>query len=209
MQSADPKNHAELESRIPGNRYVRFGGGSQKPGLATGEGAGSHPTSLPLRPRKDGSRLSAIQDLFSRAIVGWSMKTCQDEQLVEDALVMALQRRNPPEGLLHHSDRGCQYTSERYLTLLHLHGIQVSMSRKGNCYDNAVMERFFGSLKWEAFPEPDSLFPQQQCRCLVFEYIEIYYNRVRLHSALGYLSPMAFEQLRSSAQLLSSTKPGQ
>jgi putative transposase len=139
--------------------------------------------------------LAAVLDLYSRRIVGWSMAARQDEPLVEQALSMALTHRKPGSGLLHHSDRGCQYTSSAYQTVLKQQGICISMSRKGNCWDNAVMERFFGTLKRECTSQV--LFPtQEQARTALFEYIEIYYNRVRKHSTLGYLSPFQFELMK-------------
>ncbi len=140
--------------------------------------------------------LAAVLDLFSRAIVGWAMATTQDEVLVTQALQMALARREVQANLLNHSDRGCQYTSDGYQQLLASQGIQVSMSRTGNCYDNAVMERFFGTLKRECTSR--SVFEtQEQARTIVFEFIECFYNRIRRHSSLGYLSPVQFELLKS------------
>lgn len=140
--------------------------------------------------------LAAVLDLFSRAIVGWAMADKQDEVLVEQALRMALVRRHPQDGLLHHSDRGCQYTSDAYQQFLSSWGIEVSMSRKGNCWDNAVMERFFGTLKGEC-TDHYVFATRRQARGVVFEYIECYYNRERRHSALGYVSPTEFEALKS------------
>ena len=140
--------------------------------------------------------LAAVLDLFSRAIVGWAMAAIQDEQLVEQALTMAIVHRRPDAGLLHHSDRGCQYTSEGYQALLVTHGIRVSMSRKGNCYDNAVMERFFSTLKEECVTR--FVFEtSEQAQHVVFEYVECFYNRIRMHSSLDYLSPAQYEQLNS------------
>jgi putative transposase len=136
--------------------------------------------------------LAAVLDLFSRRIVGWAMAATQDEKLVEQALSMALAHRKPEAGLLHHSDRGCQYTSDAYRALLNKHEIEVSMSRKGNCWDNAVMERFFGTLKRECTSRM-RFMSQEQAHSAVFEYIEAFYNRVRKHSTLGYLSPVHFE----------------
>jgi transposase InsO family protein len=136
--------------------------------------------------------LAAVLDLYSRRIVGWAMAAKQDETLVEQAMAMALTHRKPPEGLLHHSDRGCQYTSHAYQAFLKDHGIRVSMSRKGNCWDNAVMERFFGTLKRECTSRT-RFANHEQARTALFEYIEVYYNRVRKHSTLGYLSPVQFE----------------
>ncbi len=138
--------------------------------------------------------LAVILDLYSRIVVGWSMSTCCDEQLVERALDMALARRRPKAGLLHHSDRGCQYTSRAYRRRLEQAGMVVSMSRKGNCWDNAAMESFFGSLKEECVGSIIYL-SHEQARQALFEYLEIYYNRQRRHSTLGYVSPLIYEQL--------------
>lgn len=140
--------------------------------------------------------LAAVMDLYSRRIVGWAMGAHQDETLVEQALAMAVTHRKPPEGLLHHSDRGCQYTSHAYQAFLKDHGIHVSMSRKGNCWDNAVMERFFGTLKRECTTRA-RFATHEEARTALFEYIECYYNRVRKHSTLGYLSPVQFELANS------------
>jgi putative transposase len=140
--------------------------------------------------------LAAVMDLYSRRIVGWAMGAHQDESLVERALAMAVTHRKPAEGLLHHSDRGCQYTSQAYQAFLKDHGIRVSMSRKGNCWDNAVMERFFGTLKRECTSRA-RLATHEEARTALFEYIEVYYNRVRKHSTLGYLSQVQFELANS------------
>ncbi len=130
--------------------------------------------------------------------VGWAMAAVLDGELVEHALEMALRRRHPQSGLLHHSDRGCQYSSQEYQDLMRSHGIRVSMSRKGNCYDNAVMERFFGTLKGECVTR--CVFEtHEQAQHVVFAYVECFYNRLRSHSSLGYLSPAQFEQLNSSS----------
>lgn len=137
--------------------------------------------------------LAAVLDAHSRKIVGWSMSTSLHRKLVEDALKMGLGRRTITGQLIHHSDQGSQYTSQDYLTLLAENQIQVSMSGTGNCYDNAMMESFFGTLKAECVVER---YPtRQQARQEIFEYIEVWYNRQRRHSALGYLSPEQFEQL--------------
>jgi putative transposase len=139
--------------------------------------------------------LAAVLDLYSRRIVGWSMAAKQDEPLVEQALRMALTHRKPGAGLLHHSDQGCQYTSSAYQAVLKQQGICISMSRKGNCWDNAVMERFFGTLKRECTSQ--ALFiTHEQARTVLFESIEAYYNRVSKHSTLGYLSPLQFELMK-------------
>ncbi len=139
--------------------------------------------------------LAVILDLYSRAVVGWSMSASCDEELVGKAFYMALARRRPKAGLLHHSDRGCQYSSHKYRQRLEQAGMVVSMSRKGNCWDNAAMESFFGSLKEECVG--NTLYPShEQAKQSLFEYLEVYYNRQRRHSTLGYLSPLIYEQLR-------------
>ena len=138
--------------------------------------------------------LATVLDLYSRRIVGWAMAEHMETSLVRDALQMALNQRHPAAGLLHHSDRGRQYASAEYQAVLTAHGIECSMSRRGNCYDNAVHESFFGTLKSEcAEGRFASRTAARQC---VFEYIEVWYNLQRRHSALGYLSPVEFEQVR-------------
>ncbi|MCI0556584.1 MAG: IS3 family transposase [Anaerolineae bacterium] len=135
--------------------------------------------------------LATVMDLFSRKIVGWSMNPRLETELVSDALKMALFQRCPQAGLLHHSDRGSQYASHDYQALLAQHGIQVSMSRTGNCYDNAVMESFFATLKTECV---DWCYAtRDEARACLFDYIEVWYNLRHRHSALGYLSPLEFE----------------
>jgi transposase InsO family protein len=136
--------------------------------------------------------LAAEMDLYSRKIVGWAMSDRLDTALVTQALDMALQRRRPGAGLLHHSDRGCQYASGLFRRLLSDHGLVCSMSRKGNAYDNAPMESFFSSFKRERVHQVHYA-TRNQARTDVFEYIEVFYNRRRLHSSLGYLSPAEFE----------------
>ncbi len=116
-----------------------------------------------------------------------------DEDLVERALDMALARRRPKAGLLHHSDRGSQYTSGAYRLILEHSGIRASMSRKGNCWDNAAMESFFGSLKEECIG--NTIYAShEEARLALFTYLEVYYNRIRRHSTLGYVSPLVYEQ---------------
>jgi len=136
--------------------------------------------------------LAATLDLYSRKIVGWSMGESLGVELVSAALTMALARRHPPRGLLHHSDRGVQYACGDYQAKLAVHGLQCSMSRTGDCYDNAAMESFWGTLKTEML-YPAELQPREQTRLAVFDYVEVFYNRVRMHSSLGYVSPEAFE----------------
>jgi len=137
--------------------------------------------------------LAAVEDLFSRKIVGWSMSDRINSRLVVDALEMAIHRELPGEGLVAHSDRGVQYASEHYQSLLNRHHVTCSMSRKGNCWDNAPMESFFATLKKELVHH-ERYETRDEARRSLFEYIEIFYNRVRRHSALGYLSPAQFEQ---------------
>lgn len=136
--------------------------------------------------------LAVIMDLFSRAVVGWSMQTKMTKGLVIAAWKMACAWRKPPEQMLHHSDRGSQYTSKGYLDLLREKNCIISMSGKGNCYDNACMESFFATLKGEC---ADNVFETRtEAKTKLFEFIEIWYNRKRLHSTLGYQSPLEYEQ---------------
>jgi transposase InsO family protein len=136
--------------------------------------------------------LAAILDLYSRRVVGWAMEDRMDSSLVEKAWKMAVLQRHPPTELLHHTDRGSQYTSESYLRLLESARCQVSMSRTGNCYDNAAMESFFATLKGECAYRRFNT--RAEASSTLFEFIEVWYNRQRLHSSLGYLSPVEFEQ---------------
>ncbi len=136
--------------------------------------------------------VAAVVDLFSRRVVGWSMSATMTAQLVTDALVMAIWRRSTPNTVLHHSDRGSQYTSEPFQRFLADHGITCSMSRAGNVWDNAVMESFFSSLKTER-TATKMYRTRSQAKADVFDYIECFYNPRRRHSTLGYLSPMEFE----------------
>ena len=137
--------------------------------------------------------LAVILDLFSRRVVGWSLSERLERELVLDALTMGLAQRQPARGLLHHSDRGSQYASHEYQQLLAHHGIRSSMSRKANCWDNAVAESFFASLKIELVYQTQWR-TRAEARRAVFAYIELFYNRQRRHSALGYLCPNEFEQ---------------
>jgi putative transposase len=136
--------------------------------------------------------LAVILDLFSRRVVGWSMSESLERGLVLDALKMALAERQPPPGLIHHSDRGSQYASHDYQQMLAQHGMIASMSRRANCWDNAVAESFFATLKMELVYQTQ-WSTRDQARTAVFEYIELFYNRRRRHSAIGYLSPYQFE----------------
>jgi putative transposase len=137
---------------------------------------------------------AGIVDIYSRRAIGYAMDTRRDEALVETALEMALLSRRPRAGLLHHSDRGSQYTSGDYRSMLESQGIVLSMSQKGEPYDNALMESFFGTLKGECVSR-QTFQTIEQARACIFEYLEIFYNRQRLHSSLGYRSPLAFEHL--------------
>lgn len=136
--------------------------------------------------------LAVVLDLFSRKVVGWAMRASMETELVEAALRMALCGRRPPAGLLHHSDQGSQYTSAAYRACLIEAAAQLSMSGVGNCYDNAVIESFFGTLKTECVR--GTFATHALARTTLFEYMEAWYNRQRLHSTLGYLSPVDFEQ---------------
>jgi putative transposase len=138
--------------------------------------------------------LAVVLDLFSRMVVGWSMAAVQDATLVIQALQMAITRRRPQAGLLHHTDRGSTYTSESYQALLEQEGMIVSMSRTADCYDNAAMESFFHSFKGECI-DGQSFQTRAQARCSTFDYIETFYNRTRRHSTLQYMSPLIYEQL--------------
>ena len=135
--------------------------------------------------------LAAILDLFSRFVVGWAVSAVNDRHLTIKALHMALKRRCPDAGLLHHSDQGCTYASEDYQRILDAHGITCSMSRRGDCYDNAVMESFFSSVKSELADRFESC---GEAKMEVFDYIEVFYNQRRRHSTLGQISPAAFER---------------
>src|SRR4029077_17785429 len=143
--------------------------------------------------------VAAVIDLFSRRGVGWSMRVAVTAQLVTDALVMAIWRRGKPDALLHHSDRGSQYTSEQFQRLMADNGVVCSMSRSGNVWDNAAMARFFSSLKIERTGNK-TYRTRNEARADVFDYIERFYNAKRRHSTIGYLSPIAFERKAGLAQ---------
>lgn len=143
--------------------------------------------------------LATVIDLYSRKVVGWSMDDTMKVSLVNDALNMAIRHRNPQKGLLWHTDRGSQYASYSHKDLLQKHGIIQSMSRKGNCWDNAVAESFFKSLKNELIYQK-YFYTKKQAKQEIFEYIEFYYNRTRSHSYLGNLSPVRFEEINYMLQ---------
>jgi putative transposase len=149
--------------------------------------------------------LAVVLELCSRAVVGWSMADHMRAELVNQALAMAICQRRPAAGLIMHTDRGSQYGAESYQQLLIQHGIQPSMSRKGNCWDNAVAESFFHTLKTELIYLED-LDTHEQTQAAVFEYIEVFYNRQRCHSANGYLAPLAYEQALKTNEILCPEK---
>ncbi|EIC28530.1 transposase [Methylomicrobium album BG8] len=142
--------------------------------------------------------LAVVIDLYSRQVVGWSMAEHMRTQLVNDALLMAIWKRKPEKGLMWHTDRGSQYASESHRALLARHGIRQSMSRKGNCWDNSVSESFFHTLKTERVHQ-QTYQTRSEAKQAVFEYIEVFYNRERLHSANGYRSPVDYELLHKAA----------
>ena len=142
--------------------------------------------------------LAVVMDLYSRSIVGWSLDTSMTEALITDALTMAFKRRDITPGLIIHSDRGVQYRAQKYIDFMQRHGAIPSMSRKGNCWDNAPMESFFSRLKVEL------IYTQQFCsiedvKSSIFEYIEVFYNRLRRHSSIGYVAPAEFERMTTLA----------
>lgn len=141
--------------------------------------------------------VAVVLDLYSRRVVGWSMQQSMTAELVMDALLMAIFRRGRPKAVMHHSDQGSQYTSEDFQKLLESHGIICSMSRRGNCWDNAAMESFFSTLKTERLSRK-IYRTRDDLRADVFDYIERFYNPKRMHSTIGYLSPVQFENLRSA-----------
>ena len=137
--------------------------------------------------------LAAVLDLYSRFLIGWAVSAINDRHLVIKALQMALKRRRPPLGLLHHSDQGSSYASEDYQRVLASHGMSGSMSRRGNCFDNAVMESWFLTVKFELGEHFESC---GQAKMELFDYIEVFYNQRRRHSTLGQISPAEFERRR-------------
>ena len=140
--------------------------------------------------------LAAILDLFSRFIVGWAVSAVNDRHLTIKALEMALKRRCPNAGLLHHSDQGCTYASEDYQAVLEAYGITCSMSRRGNCHDNAVMESFFSTVKSEMGERFES---HGDAKMELFDYIEVFYNQRRRHSTIGQISPAEYERRTQAA----------
>lgn len=147
--------------------------------------------------RKGWLYLSVLLDLYSRKVVGWSMGNRNNSSLVKDCLEMAIEHRRPPLGLVHHTDRGSTYTAEKYRSVLSDHGMISSMSRKGNCWDNAVSESFFGNLKNE-LTHDKTYNNRDQARADTFRYIEVFYNRQRLHQTLNYVSPTEYEMMEAA-----------
>jgi len=136
--------------------------------------------------------VAGVLDLWSRRLIGWAMGDSLDTSLPSAALAMALRQRRPKHALLHHSDRGVQYASRAYRAQLAAHRLHASMSRKGNCYDNATMEAFWSTLKNELVHRT-RFVSRDQARLAIFDYIEVFYNRVRIHSSLGFKSPLDYE----------------
>ena len=148
-----------------------------------------------IRTRQGWLHLAILLDLFSRRVVGWSMSERPDLALVLNALNMALEQRQPQHGLIHHTDQGTIYAARAYRERMQEHGLMPSMSARGNAYDNAVAESFFGNLKNELVHHSDFV-SRDAARAAIFDYIELFYNRSRIHQSLGYVSPVRFEQLR-------------
>lgn len=146
-----------------------------------------------IRTRQGFLHLAVLLDLYSRRVVGWSMSERPNLPLTMAALEMALLHRQPQHGLIHHTDQGPLYSAHAYREKLHAHGLRPSMSRRGNCYDNAVAESFFSTLKNELVHHCD-FQTRDEARTAIFEYIEVFYNRSRRHQTLGYVSPAQFEQ---------------
>ena len=146
-----------------------------------------------IRTRQGWLHLAVLLDLYSRRVVGWSMSERPDLALILNALDMALMQRHPQTGLVHHTDQGTLYAARKYRERMEAHGIRPSMSAKGNAYDNAVAESFFGNLKNEVIHHID-FESRDAARAAIFDYIELFYNRSRIHQSLGYVSPVEFER---------------
>ena len=142
--------------------------------------------------------LAIVLDLFSRKIVGWSMDSNMKADLVNNAMLMALWQRKPSKGLIWHTDRGSQYCADSHLKIIKQHGVIQSMSRKGNCWDNAVAESFFHTIKTELIYQT-KFKTREEAKHAIFEYIEVFYNRIRMHSANDYLSPVHYEKVQLCA----------
>ncbi|MFT6346411.1 MAG: transposase InsO family protein [Myxococcota bacterium] len=142
--------------------------------------------------------LATVIDLYSRQVIGWSMANNMKAKLINDALTMAIWKRKPQKGLIWHSDRGSQYASDSHRAILKDHGVIQSMSRKGNCWDNAVAESFFHTLKTE-LTNHYQFKNQKEAKNSIFEYIEVFYNRIRIHSSNNYLAPVEFEKVNKKS----------
>jgi len=151
-----------------------------------------------IRTREGWLYLAVVIDLFSRAVVGWSMDSRMTASLVNSAILMAIWKRKPAKGLIFHSDRGSQYASDSYREILSDYGVNASMSRKGDCWDNAVAESFFHTLKVELVHHYD-YETREEARASIFEYIEVFYNRQRSHSVIGYEAPLVYESMQEAA----------
>lgn len=151
-----------------------------------------------IRTQEGWLYLAVVIDLYSRQVVGWSMNKRMKASLVNDSLLMAIKKRQPGEGLISHSDRGSQYASNSHRALLQAYGIRQSMSRRGNCWDNSVAESFFHTLKVELVHH-ENFKTREEAEQAIFHYIEVYYNKLRMHSANDYLSPVEFEQQQEAA----------
>ena len=151
-----------------------------------------------IRSREGWLYLAVVIDLFSRAVVGWSMDSRMTTSLVNNAMLMAIWKRKPTKGLIFHSDRGSQYASDSYRGILSDYGVKASMSRKGDCWDNAVAESFFHTLKIELVHHCD-YETREEARASSFEYIEVFYNRQRSHSVIGYEAPLVYESMQEAA----------
>ena len=150
-----------------------------------------------IRTREGWLYLAVVIDLFSRAVIGWSMGSRMTADLVNDAMLMAIWKRKPNRGFIFHSDRGSQYASDVYRKTLKTYGAKASMSKKGDCWDNAVAESFFHTLKIELVHHCD-FETREEARAAIFEYIEVFYNRQRLHSSNGYVAPLIFEKMQEA-----------
>jgi len=142
--------------------------------------------------------LAVVLDLYSRRVIAWGMGSRLTQELATAALTMAIEHRRPASGVVHHTDRGSQYAAIRYRTVLASHGLTASMSRRGNCWDNAVVESFFHTLKTEHVHQ-QRYRTREEARQDIFEWIEVFYNRVRRHSTLGYRSPAEFEAMATGS----------
>ena len=165
----------------------------------TGRAQCGQPTLRICQQLRDGygdclSPMAVVLDVYSRRVVGWSVRPSLAKELATSALKNAIEHQRPRPGLIHHSDRGSQYTSYEYQQMLRREGITISMSRSGSCHDNAPTESFFGTLKTEMHLRGDPFNSHAEARRGLFEYIEVFYNRQRRHSTLGYKTPMEFEQ---------------